>query len=148
MLRKLLIPAAILGLIAAATLPALAAHNGSSQDHNVAVCHKGRTIHVNEHAVPAHVRHGDTEGACSTAEPSATPTEAGVATETPTPAEEATPTAEPTEEATTTPTPEEPTPTATEETITGASENLQDGHDSNRPEHPVHPEHPGRGRGH
>ncbi|MEX2159546.1 MAG: hypothetical protein WEB04_09115 [Dehalococcoidia bacterium] len=142
--RKLLIPAVILGLIAAATLPALAAHNGNSQDQNVAVCHKGHTIHVDEHAVPAHMRHGDTEGPCSTAEPSATPTAAGVATETPTPGEEstATATAEPTVEATITPTSEEPTATATEETITGASENLEDGHHSNRPEHPEHPEHP------
>jgi hypothetical protein len=31
----------------------------------VIICHKGRTISVDAAAVPAHLRHGDTRGACS-----------------------------------------------------------------------------------
>lgn len=31
----------------------------------VTVCHKGKTIHVDESAVAAHMAHGDTMGACS-----------------------------------------------------------------------------------
>jgi len=33
--------------------------------HRVALCHKGHTIRVAQPAVKAHVRHGDTIGACS-----------------------------------------------------------------------------------
>jgi uncharacterized membrane protein len=32
--------------------------------HRVAVCHKGRTIHVAQPAVKAHLKHGDTLGSC------------------------------------------------------------------------------------
>ncbi len=32
--------------------------------HKVTICHKGRTIEVDEHAVQAHLRHGDTLGPC------------------------------------------------------------------------------------
>jgi hypothetical protein len=33
--------------------------------HRVALCHKGHTIRVAQPAVKAHVRHGDTLGACA-----------------------------------------------------------------------------------
>jgi hypothetical protein len=33
-------------------------------DHKVLVCHKGHTISIDKHAVPAHLRHGDTLGPC------------------------------------------------------------------------------------
>jgi hypothetical protein len=33
--------------------------------HKVALCHKGHTIRVAQPAVKAHLRHGDTLGACS-----------------------------------------------------------------------------------
>ncbi len=81
-----------------AVVPALAFHNGSSRDHNVAICHKGRTIFVSPRAIPGHLRHGDTTGACQ------------AATQTSTPTREATPTSTPTETPTSTPTPT-PTPT-------------------------------------
>src|SRR5205814_1762045 len=32
--------------------------------HKVTICHKGHTITIDEHALPAHLRHGDTIGAC------------------------------------------------------------------------------------
>ena len=32
--------------------------------HRVAICHKGHTIYVAEPAVPAHLAHGDSIGAC------------------------------------------------------------------------------------
>ena len=35
-----------------------------AQGHKVAICHKGHTIAVDRHAVPAHMRHGDTIGSC------------------------------------------------------------------------------------
>jgi hypothetical protein len=33
----------------------------------VTICHKGKTIRISVRAWPAHKRHGDTEGACTTA---------------------------------------------------------------------------------
>jgi Ca2+-binding RTX toxin-like protein len=33
-------------------------------DHKVTICHKGHEISVDYHAKPAHIAHGDTEGAC------------------------------------------------------------------------------------
>jgi len=30
----------------------------------VTVCHNGHTITINQSALPAHLKHGDTEGAC------------------------------------------------------------------------------------
>ena len=33
-------------------------------DHKVLVCHKGHTISIDRHALPAHLRHGDKQGAC------------------------------------------------------------------------------------
>jgi hypothetical protein len=38
--------------------------SAAAKEHKVAICHKGHTIHVDQHAVPAHKRHGDTVGAC------------------------------------------------------------------------------------
>ena len=37
----------------------------SQYGHKVLICHKGRTISVDQHAVPAHLRHGDTTGPCA-----------------------------------------------------------------------------------
>ena len=34
--------------------------------HLVTICHKGHTITVDEHALPAHLGHGDTLGPCPT----------------------------------------------------------------------------------
>ena len=34
--------------------------------HHVTICHKGHTITVDEHALPAHLDHGDTLGPCPT----------------------------------------------------------------------------------
>jgi hypothetical protein len=35
-----------------------------NQGHKVLVCHKGHTISIDRHALPAHLRHGDKEGRC------------------------------------------------------------------------------------
>jgi hypothetical protein len=35
-----------------------------NRDHKVLVCHKGHTISIDRHALPAHMRHGDKQGAC------------------------------------------------------------------------------------
>lgn len=115
MRNRLVIGLLLVGLLAGTAVPVFAAHNGNSRDNNVAICHRGRTIHVNPSAVPAHLRHGDTEGPCQVAAPTATPTATEVApTDTPEPV--ATPT-EPSEpEATQTATEEpEATPTDTVE---------------------------------
>ncbi len=34
------------------------------EDHKRAVCHKGKTLYVDENAVDAHIRHGDYGRAC------------------------------------------------------------------------------------
>jgi hypothetical protein len=44
----------------------------------VTICHKGRTITVSQAAVPAHLRHGDTVGACGVAGVTAERTAGGV----------------------------------------------------------------------
>jgi hypothetical protein len=100
-------------LLTLAAVPVFAQHNGNSQDHNVAICHKGRTIHIAAPAVPAHIRHGDTEGACSVGTATVTPTTEGTPTGTPeaTPTDTVEATATDTAEATATDTPE---PTATD----------------------------------
>ena len=72
-MRKKILGIVFMGaLLLGAALPgtALAGHdrgNGTSADTNVAVCHKGRTIHVNGGAatLAAHTGHGDTIGACA-----------------------------------------------------------------------------------
>jgi hypothetical protein len=38
----------------------------SQYGKKVTICHKGKTIKVNKHAVRAHLRHGDKLGPCST----------------------------------------------------------------------------------
>lgn len=47
---------AIAGIAAGCALPV--------KDHKHAVCHKGKTIYVDEAAVDAHIRHGDYGRAC------------------------------------------------------------------------------------
>ncbi len=37
----------------------------AKRSRKVQICHKGKTIEVDEHAVPAHLAHGDTLGPCS-----------------------------------------------------------------------------------
>jgi hypothetical protein len=113
MRNRLAIVGLLFGLLAGAAVPALASHNDQSQDHNVPICHRGHTIHVNPSAVPAHLRHGDTEGPCQVVEPTATSTTVVEPPATDTPEPVATPT-EPSEpEATATDT-VEPEPTATD----------------------------------
>jgi hypothetical protein len=96
MRKNAIILVAIAGLFVAVAAPvALATHVGNSHDHNVPVCHKGHTIYVNTHAVPAHLRHGDAAGPCATPTPrvpTATPVPP-TATEAPPTATEVPPTA-------------------------------------------------------
>lgn len=39
-------------------------HGLPVKDHKQAVCHKGKTIYVDDSAVQAHIRHGDYGRAC------------------------------------------------------------------------------------
>jgi hypothetical protein len=120
------------GVLALAAVPVFAQHNGSSRDNNVAVCHKGHTIHVGAPAVAAHVRHGDTAGACGQGTPTATSPSEGTPTETPeatptatleaTPTDTVEPTATGTAEATATDTPEATATDTPEPTIASASQ--------------------------
>lgn len=57
MRRLLILTAAVAVLLTAGLVPVLA-------NTKVDVCHNGQTINVDSHAVPAHLRHGDTEGPC------------------------------------------------------------------------------------
>src|SRR5207244_13457122 len=41
-------------------------NSSGHSDHKVAMCHKGHTIRIDSHAVPAHRKQGDTMGACGT----------------------------------------------------------------------------------
>ncbi|MCW5980165.1 MAG: hypothetical protein KIT09_18930 [Bryobacteraceae bacterium] len=57
----------IAGIVLSAPAPA----NGGPRDHKVAICHvppgnpaNAHTIVIDYHAVPAHLAHGDYEGAC------------------------------------------------------------------------------------
>jgi hypothetical protein len=61
--------AAIFGSFAAIGLPGTSATSAGSaayqyQYNKATICHNGRTIEVDQHAVPTHQRHGDTLGAC------------------------------------------------------------------------------------
>ncbi len=80
MRTKLLVLVSIAGLLAVAAVPVLAARGGTGRGHNVPICHKGHTINVDPHAVPAHLRHGDSAGAC---QGTVTPTAAATATSVP-----------------------------------------------------------------
>jgi hypothetical protein len=51
-------------LVANDQVQALVIKNGSATAAQIAICHKGRTITVNEMAWPAHLAHGDTKGPC------------------------------------------------------------------------------------
>jgi hypothetical protein len=57
-------------------------HNSAAQAQygqpKVTICHKGHTITIAEPALPAHLRHGDTRGACGVAGAGNTQTPAGV----------------------------------------------------------------------
>ncbi len=66
-MRKKLLGLVFAGaLLVSAVLPGtvLAGHNATSQDTNDVVCHKGRTINVNNHAFAAHLAHGDAPTDC------------------------------------------------------------------------------------
>ena len=106
--RRLLHGAA--GLAVGAAVPtvislALPGRSARASSSKVQVCHKGKTIWVDRHAVPAHLAHGDTLGRCgatttsTTAKPTTT-TELPTTTST---------TAPPTTSSTTTTTTEVPT---------------------------------------
>jgi hypothetical protein len=90
MRTKLLVLVSIAGLLAIAAVPVLAARGGTGRGHNVPICHRGHTINVDPHAVPAHLRHGDSAGACQGA---VTPTVAATATPAPATATAVPPTA-------------------------------------------------------
>lgn len=40
------------------------ADNADKSSRKVTICHKGHTITVDEHALKAHLAHGDTQGPC------------------------------------------------------------------------------------
>jgi hypothetical protein len=40
---------------------------GPNPNHKVTICHKGHTISIDRHALPAHLRHGDHIGPCASA---------------------------------------------------------------------------------
>jgi hypothetical protein len=59
----------VAGVATAALLPAIMtlfspSPASATRRHKVQICHKGKTIEVDEHAVPAHLAHGDTLGPC------------------------------------------------------------------------------------
>jgi hypothetical protein len=63
-----------LGSVGAAVSPASAPASASQYEKKVTICHRTgskknpfRTIRVSRNAVPAHLRHGDAVGPCSTA---------------------------------------------------------------------------------
>jgi Right handed beta helix region len=73
MSRSVLILSVVAGMII--TVLAMAAvafaddDEGGPGEHKVTLCHEGHTITVGAPAMAAHVRHGDTEGACGTEAP-------------------------------------------------------------------------------
>jgi hypothetical protein len=65
------VPASMLWIVVAACFVALSVvvvlNSGTAsakQDHKIEICHKGNTISVDVHAVPAHLEHGDLLGPC------------------------------------------------------------------------------------
>ena len=106
--RKFLIPALLFVLPVGAAV-AVVTEVGARQER-VTICHNDHTITVAAPAVPAHLAHGDTIGACGSGVPTETPGDTPTATPTETPGD--TPTATPTETPGDTPT-ETATPTET-----------------------------------
>jgi len=69
LLRRVFLILAIAALMAVSmaggSTGAIAAGKGKNHNnHRVTICHNGQTITVDRHAVKAHLRHGDTLGAC------------------------------------------------------------------------------------
>jgi len=61
--RRLL--SSMLHIVVATCFVVLSARTASAdQDHKIQICHKGQTIEVDVHAVPAHLDHGDLLGPC------------------------------------------------------------------------------------
>ena len=61
--RRLL--SSLLCFVVATCFVVLSARTASAdQDHKIQICHKGQTIEVDVHAVPAHLDHGDLLGPC------------------------------------------------------------------------------------
>jgi hypothetical protein len=62
-IRRVLLP--VLGIaVAAFVVLVLSAGAASAQAQLIEICHKGQTIKVDVHAVPAHLEHGDRLGNC------------------------------------------------------------------------------------
>jgi hypothetical protein len=117
---RFVIPGLLAGLAIGAVVPVFATHGGGTE--KVSVCHKGHTITIGAPAVPAHLAHGDTEGACEGGE---TPTETALATLTETTEATGTPTETPPDGVTETPTetpPDGVTETPTETPGEGVTE--------------------------
>jgi hypothetical protein len=58
----------VIALVALASVGGFAKANGgpasAQYQYQVAICHKGDTIVISSAALPAHLNHGDTVGAC------------------------------------------------------------------------------------
>ena len=56
----------VLAMVVATCFVVLSAGTASAQNdsHKITICHKGNTISVDFHAVPAHLDHGDVIGEC------------------------------------------------------------------------------------
>lgn len=104
---------AALFLLIVSAFTASANHNDDGhpdQSHTpVEICHNGKTITVDDNAVKAHLKHGDTLGACPV-EPTEEVTPVATVEQTPVPTETVVTTPEPTATVVVTP---EPTETAT-----------------------------------
>lgn len=61
-------------VLASLGLTSLAAASGG---HKVNVCHKGKTLSVDQHALKAHLKHGDKAGACAIVPPVTPPGDNG-----------------------------------------------------------------------
>ena len=62
-IRRVLLP--VLGIaVAAFVVLVLSAGAASAQGQLIEICHKGQTIKVDVHSVPAHLEHGDRLGNC------------------------------------------------------------------------------------
>jgi len=63
------VPSSMLAIAVATCLVVLCAGTASAQNdgHKIQICHKGQTIEVDFHAVPAHLDHGDVAVPCDEA---------------------------------------------------------------------------------